>query len=525
MALKADSTLIIGAGIGGLAAALRLSSAGVPVEVVELSDVPGGKLRTIPSIAGPVDAGPTVMTMLPVFEALFRDAGTALTDHLTLYEEPLLARHFWPDGSSLDLLSDPEASATAIRTFGGVKSEEEFRAFSIESKRLFEGFLAPVMQAPKPSIGGIFQTILRNPAALRALLPGQTLWSGLTRRFSDPRLTQLFGRYATYVGGSPFQSPALLMLIAHAEACGVWCIEGGMAQLASALERLSIQHGASFCYETRAQEIAREPGGCFRVTLSNGEERRVKNVVFNGDPAALHRGYLGNAVKNAVKTSGVDKRAMSAWVWSFASEPKGRELAHHNVFFNDSYRTEFDAIAALKMPEDATLYVCAQDRRTGRIPAGLERFEIIMNGAPATSGANTTDGEYRRCRDRTFTQLSARGLDFSPLPGRPALTTPTDFAARFPASDGSLYGRSPHGMMASFRRPVPQTKIPGLYLVGGGVHPGAGLPMAASSGRHAAEAILKGHASTWMSPQTVTLGGMSMASRTMANTASRSSGS
>ncbi|MEL7153754.1 MAG: FAD-dependent oxidoreductase [Pseudomonadota bacterium] len=129
------------------------------------------------------------------------------------------------------------------------------------------------------------------------------------------------------------------------------------------------------------------------------------------------------------------------------------------------------------------------------------------------------------CLTQTFQALSAHGLDFAPLPERFSLTTPHDFAERFPASAGSLYGRSPHGMMASFQRPTVRSRIPGLYLAGGGVHPGAGLPMAATSGRLAAEAILTDLASTSKFPRTAMRGGMSTGYRTAAPTASRSLGS
>ncbi len=149
--------LVIGAGIGGLAAALRLSAAGHDVLVVERADGPGGKLRTVPSVAGPVDAGPTVLTMLPVFEALFSDANEALSDHITLTKQSLLARHWWPDGSSLDLFADAEASAIAIRDFAGPRAEREFRAFQRKTRRLFDAFEAPVMQSAKPGLPGILR--------------------------------------------------------------------------------------------------------------------------------------------------------------------------------------------------------------------------------------------------------------------------------------------------------------------------------------------------------------------------------
>jgi hypothetical protein len=173
-------------------------------------------------------------------------------------------------------------------------------------------------------------------------------------------------------------------------------------------------------------------------------------------------------------------------------------------------------------PRDATLYICAQDRGGATRPTGPERFEIIMNGPP---GHLATDEERQTCRTRTFATLEKMGLTFSPVPDDTHLTTPADFDRAFPASDGSLYGRSPHGMMATFHRPAARTAVPGLYLCGGGTHPGAGIPMACLSGKHAAAAIMSDLASTSTSRRTATRGGMSTASPTMANAPSRSSAS
>lgn len=515
-------TVVIGAGIGGLAAALRLAGAGAPVRVIEAADAPGGKLRTLPSVAGPVDAGPTVLTMLPLFEALFAEAGERLSDHVSLTREPLLARHFWPDGSTLDLFSDMDASADAVRAFAGPKGEAQFTSFCRKARRLFEAFDAPVMQANRLSLGRVGLASLANPRTLGALMPGRTLWSLLRRQFTDPRLCQLFGRYATYVGGSPFASPALLALIWQAEARGVWRVDGGMTALADALAQSASRHGARFSYGTAVERIEPCRGG-YLLHLGDGTRQMAGRVVFNGDPAALATGLLGDEIRTAVPASGVARRSLSAWVWAFAAEPKGRALAHHNVFFNSHYRREFRAIAAGHLPRDATLYVCAQDRGTGLDPTGPERFEIILNGAPVETGKRRDPEEEDLCRMHTFETLSQRGLSFTPVPERPALTTPHDFAARFPGSAGSLYGLSPHGMTASFRRPTVRSKIPGLYLAGGGVHPGPGLPMALTSGRHAAEAILTDLASTSQSRRTAMRGGMSMGSRTVAPTVSRSS--
>jgi len=518
--------IVIGAGIGGLSAAVDLAAAGAEVTVLEQAYAPGGKLRQFPSDAGPVDAGPTVLTMRPVFEALFERAGARLADRLTLIREPVLARHWWPDGSSLDLYADPARSADAVGEFAGVRARDEFIAFSREARRLFDAFDAPVMRSAKPDLVALGKAILRDPLGLLPwLAKPKTLAKALEGRFEDPRLRQLFGRYATYVGGSPFASPAILSLIWDAEARGVWRIKDGMVGLARALEALATERGAQFRYGCGAHRIVTEGGKASGVVLEDGERLAADCIVYNGDPAGLSRGLLGDGPRRAVRKQGTRPRSLSAWVWAFAAKPSGRDLHHHNVFFGHQQADEFSALGRGEMPADPTLYVCAQDRGSGTAPPEVERFEIIMNGAPVTGAMREQPEEFERCRMRTFQTLQTMGLAFDREPERVSLITPGDFASRFPASDGSLYGRSPHGTMATFRRPTTRSRIPGLYLAGGGVHPGAGLPMASLSGQHAAAAILTDRASTLRSRRTAMPGGTSTASPMMGHVQSRSSGS
>jgi 1-hydroxycarotenoid 3,4-desaturase len=491
-----EKAVVIGAGLGGLSAALCLAHAGLDVTVVDRLGAPGGKLRTVPSAAGPVDAGPTVLTLRPVFEALFAHVGACLADDLELVPEPVLARHWWPDGSILDLHADAEASEAAIRDLAGPRAASEFRAFHARAGRLYAAFDAPMIQAPEPDPLVIGRAVLRHPSLLADMAPSRTLAASLDAQFRDPRLRQLFGRYATYVGGSPYDSPALLALIWRAETGGVWRIPGGMHGLARVLRDLAAARGARFVFDAEARRIDVAAGAVSAVCLADGDRLPADRVVFNGDPRALAAGLLGPRPGRSVPEAAVTPRSLSASVWSFAATPGGAPLHHHNVFFCRDPRAEFDDLARGRPPGDPTLYVCAQDRGTGLRPSGPERFEIILNGPPAASGPGPDDTEFARCRTRTFATLERMGLAFSSLPGRPALTTPHDFAAMFPGSEGSLYGRSPHGLMAPFRRPRARATLPGLYLAGGGVHPGPGMPMAALSGRHAAAAILADLAST-----------------------------
>jgi 1-hydroxycarotenoid 3,4-desaturase len=505
----ADQTIVIGAGMGGLAAAIRLAAAGIAVTLIDSHRAVGGKARAIPSAAGPVDTGPTVLTMRRVFDDLFALAGERLDDHITLVPQPILARHFWPDGTTLDLTTDRGANIAAITAFAGHREARAFARFDALAERLRAAFDAPVMQGPRPDPAAIARAAIATPAIWPALLPGMTLARLLRLYFRDPRLRQLFGRYATYVGGRPARVPAVLAVIWRAEAQGVWAVQGGMHHLAAALAALFQRLGGRIMLNTHAQRIVTQGGRVTGVQTQAGT-LPATHVVFNGDPAALGTGLLGNAVTHVIPAKTTAPRSLSAHVWAFAATPSGPPLVHHNIFFTEDPQAEFGPIGRGRMPDAPTLYVCAEDRATGT-PAGPERFEIIIN-APA--GTAQHPAEEATCRQNTFQRLARFGLTFDPQPEARCLTTPGHLDQLFPASQGAIYGRSPEGTLAAFRRPTAKTALTGLYLAGGGCHPGAGVPMAALSGLHAAVAIQNDRISASRSAPTATPGGMSMASPT-----------
>ncbi len=508
MSGDAGHVVVIGAGMGGLATAIRLAAAGCAVTLVEAAATPGGKMRTLPSAAGPVDAGPTVLTLRQVFDDLFALGGDRLEDHLTLLPQAILARHWWDDGSQLNLTGDAQTETAAITAFAGAREGQAFRRFNRLAKSLHQAFDGPVMQAPKPQLPAILRATLARPAIWPALLPGLSLAGLLRRQFRDPRLVQLFARYATYVGGRPTHSPGVLALIWRAEAAGVWAVAGGMHCLALALADLARRQGVDLRLSTPAKTIVQTGGRVTGVQLQDGTTLPCDACVFAGDPAALAAGHLGEGLATAVPASATQPRSLSAWVWSFAATvggPVAPDLIHHNVFFSADPKAEFGPLGQGRMPDQPTLYICAEDRAAGAIPTSPERFEIIVNAPP---GHPDHPKDYAACHARTFHRLRQMGLTFSPEPGPEALTTPAMLGQMFPGSMGAIYGRSPEGTFAAFARPQARTAVPGLYLAGGGAHPGAGVPMAALSGKHAAAAVLEDRISASMSHPTAMPGGI-----------------
>ena len=464
-------------------------------------------MRQLPAAGRPIDAGPTVFTMRWVFDELFASAGQRLEDHLALRQASILARHAWSETERLDLHADPEASAAAIAAFAGPAEASGFLDFCRAARRIYATLEQPFIEGPRPTMTSLALSV-RNPADLLAIKPFATLWSALSDHFRDPRLRQLFGRYATYCGSSPFLAPATLMLVAHVEQRGVWFVEGGMHAVARALAALAEAHGVDIRYGDEVAEIGLRAGKVDSVRLAGGITLPATAVVLNADPAAIAAGLFGPAVRHALSAPNRADRSLSAVTWTGTARAGGFPLSHHTVFFSNDYRAEFDQLARGAVPHAPTIYVCAQDRDdTAAAPDGPERLLVLVN-APANGDAHRyTDLEIDACRQRAWTLMQRCGLSLSAQ--TLTATSPTEFDRLFPGTGGALYGPAVHGATASFRRPGSRTRVPGLYLAGGAIHPGAGVPMAALSGRLAASALMADLGSTSRSRTTAMSGGMS----------------
>ena len=485
-----QKVVIVGGGIAGLCACLKLSHQGYEVILLEKENHPGGKIRSIQAGDLEIDSGPTVFTMRWVFEELFKECGEDFSSLIATTKLPVLARHFWGT-DQLDLFADQQLSAQAIQDFSGKKQADLFLDFCRVSQKVYESLEKPYIRARRPTLPSMMSQLgLSGTKTLMGIGPFKNLWQSLETFFPDPRLQQLFGRYATYCGSSPFLAPATLMLIAHVEMAGVWSINGGMTELPKIVAQLALARGAKIQYGALVKEIKSVNQKISHVELETGEIISADAIIFNGDIAALSSGLLGTEINKATPPIPTVS-SLSAVTWSASIPANQLPISHHNVFFDDDYQSEFTNIfTENRIPQKPTVYLCAQSRtHAEKLSSPTEKVLLLVN-APANGDSPTSQKEIELCQQNVFQLLGKSGFQINPESWEMVRTTPQDFHHLFPATKGALYGMATHGWMSSFQRPSSISKIKNLFLAGGSVHPGPGVPMAALSGRLAAATLM-----------------------------------
>jgi phytoene desaturase len=477
--------IVVGAGVGGLAASIRLAAAGHDVTVLERNPMVGGKLATLQEAGYTFDLGPTLLTLPQVFDELFQLAGTTLADEVELVRLDPQFRYRWPSGSTLEVPDDSAALPAALDAFSP-GAGAEWQRFAAHTAKIWETSERTFLAGPMDSAFSLLSR-MRSPLDLARIDGNRTLAKSASAHFDDPRLRQLVGRYATYTGSSPFSAPATLSCIPHIEqSFGCWHVLGGLGRLRDALERVAGALGVEIRLGVDVGRIDTEGRRTTGVELADGGAEQADIVVANVDAAHLYTDLLPSPKE--AKQLDQAKPSTSAFVICAAVRGRTEGIAHHNVFFSLHDQQEFRFLEAGQMPIDSTVYACVSSVTDPTMaPPDGENWFMIVNTPPAI-------GIDRKIMTAgVLNRLAERGVDLRTRIDFTRTLVPADFEARYRAIGGSIYGTSSNGKKAAFQRPNNVGPVDGLYLVGGSSHPGGGLPMVAISARIVADLVADRH--------------------------------
>lgn len=479
---------VIGAGLGGLSAAIHLSARGYDVDVTEQNETVGGKAGEAVIDGFRFDTGPSLLTMPFVVEDLFRVAGAELSQTLSLERIDPLCRYFFPDGSTFDAHADERTMCDALAAFspGDVDGYRRFLRYSRELYDLTsEIFIFSRLSDPRSLVRWrSFKTLFQ----IYKIDSLRSVHSAVSSFFRDPRLVQLFDRYATYNGSNPYRAPATLNVIPYVEyGLGGYYVRGGIHRLCESLKDLALAQGVRFSFNRSVKEIAVEGGTVRGVVLSDGSRHPFDAVVSNADAvytqSTLLQGRAAGRKPAAVEPSS------SGLVFLWGVDATHDRLQHHNIFFSSGYEREFDELFEIKVPpSDPTVYVSITSKTDpDHAPPGKENWFVLVNmpSLPMRSGSDSID----LMRERVLRKLNVSGVSLKGKILFERTITPEDFKRKFNAFRGSIYGISSNSRTAAFLRPPNKVRRPkGLFLCGGAAHPGGGMPLVLISGRLASEA-------------------------------------
>ncbi|MFN2522229.1 MAG: phytoene desaturase family protein [Mycobacteriales bacterium] len=479
--------VVVGAGVGGLAAAARLAHAGHDVTVCEAQEVVGGKLGIYERDGFSFDTGPSLVTMPQVFRSLFDDTG-GWPHGLELTPLEPIARYRFADGTGFDATSDLDDFCGRLEAWSS-GSGEDWRRFMEHARKVWEATRVPFLESPLHGPLSMLRLAAQSPRDIATIAPGRTLRALGRRHLRDPRLRMFLDRYATYTGSDPRRAPAALAVVPYVEQeFGGWYVPGGLRRLGDAVHERALECGAVVLLGARVTQISTANGRADGVQLSDGRRLQADVVVANVDAASVY-GDLVSAPRAAARLARATP-SLSGFVLLLAVRGRTEGLAHHNVLFPKAYDDEFDAVfgSPARPVPDPTLYVSAPDDPPVR-PDGHEAWFVLAN-APRQGPVDWRAPDLaQRYAELLLDRLTERGLPVHERVLWSHVLTPADLEDRTGAVGGAIYGTSSNGAAAAFLRPANRSPVRGLFLVGGSSHPGGGLPLVTLSAKIVAELV------------------------------------
>ena len=485
------NVVIIGAGIAGIAVAIRLKSQGYSVSVYEANSYPGGKLTAFKDKGYRFDMGPSLFTMPQFVEDLFAIAQTNISDYFEYKKKNVVCNYFYEDGTTFTAVAnEDEFAKNAEQTFN--INAEDLRKYFSQSKNKYDLTASLFLEKSLHKFDTyLSKDTLKAIFKVNSLDIDTTLDAYNTKMLKDERLVQFFNRFATYNGSSPYQTPGIMSMIPHLEQYfGTYFPKGGMHSISMSLYQLAKDIDVDFQFNTKVEKILTENK---QVTGIKTESEWIKAdiVISNSDVVPTYRQLLKD--HKAPEKILQQPRSSSALIFYWGIKKEFPQLDLHNIFFSEDYETEFDYIFNKKdVHDDPTVYVniSSKDEKSDA-PKDCENWFTMVN-VPSNTGQNW-DKIIERTRKNITAKLSRLlGEDVSKLIEFESILDPRTIESKTQSYQGALYGASSNNKYAAFlRHPNFKSSIKNLYFCGGSVHPGGGIPLCLLSGKIVSELIEK----------------------------------
>ncbi|WP_378185878.1 1-hydroxycarotenoid 3,4-desaturase CrtD [Aquimarina sp. W85] len=483
--------IVIGAGIAGIATAIRLSAAGVIVHVYEQNTYPGGKLSEMNLGDYRFDCGPSLFTMPQFVEELFELCGKKATSHFSYIKKDVICNYFYDDGLKFKAYSDKEKFAQeAARVFDdeAASVQRYFQRSQLKYNLTASLFLEKSLHKVSTYIS---RDTLKSIAQLQKLNINTTLNAYNERSFKDPKLVQLFNRFATYNGSSPYKTPGIMSMIPHLEQhYGTFFPSGGMYSITKSLYDLATDVGVKFHFSSSVERILTQKNKAYGIVVDN-QAVNGDMIISNMDIVPTYKKLLQKHV--APEKILQQERSSSALIFYWGIKKKFPALDLHNIFFAKEYKKEFDAIFENNtIAKDPTIYINITSKHESKdAPSDSENWFVMVN-APGNTGQNWED-IILETKANIISKLNRiLKIDLASLIEEEAVLDPSTIESTTQSYQGSLYGAASNDKFAAFlRHPNFSRKIKHLYFCGGSVHPGGGIPLCLLSAKITTDIIQK----------------------------------
>lgn len=481
--MKTKSAIIIGAGIAGIASAIRLAEKGFTVSVFESNNYPGGKLSEFKLGKYRFDAGPSLFTLPEEVEALFRLCGENSGEHFQYQKLDATCQYFFADGTTFTAWVDHEKLKKEFEE--KLNEPAEHIDASLKKSAFLYKELSPLFMHKSLHKSSTWL----GPSAFRAYTKlhkfdfNQSMHGANEKRFTNPKTVQLFNRYATYNGSDPYQTPATLNIIPHLEfGIGAFFPKQGMHAITNSLYHLALRQGVKFHFDTKVKEIIIHDGAAKGIRTKMGFHK-ADRVISNMDVAGTYNKLLKSVAKPKKILN--QPRSSSALIFYWGIKKEFKELDLHNIFFSSDYKNEFEHIFKKKsIFEDPTVYLnITSTQKADDAPTGCQNWFTMIN-VPNNEGQDW-DVLIAEARKNILKKLSTHfGENIASLIEEEEILDPRLIESRTSSYQGALYGNSSNNKFSAFLRHANFSKqIKHLYFVGGSVHPGGGIPLSLLSAK------------------------------------------